>query len=501
MSDRISAKITRFGYIIEKRSMGEEELKKLKENLTVVPFKPFSYNSFKKDDSYSVYVENGKYLSIPKYYGINEYGNPKINRLETYEYPIQDISYIGLLRPNQQIIVDKIIKNFDTDRGGLLIAGCGSGKTNMAIYVACHYKVKTLFVVHKTFLMEQAIDRIKSTTNVKQVGIIKQSKVETDYPFVVAMVHSLCKREYDDKIFKDFGLIIFDEAHHMAARNFSRVLIKMTSKYMLGISAERERKDLLFKVINWYIGPIIHEEQQRPNNMVIVKKFFYKTSNLKRVTPEINKYTQKEDWSKMVSNLMHIKKRTRFIINLIQILHEKGANVLFLTERTQHAHLIKNLLEEEPFTVGQVGMYMGGMNKDDLKISSTKQIILGTYQMAEEGLDIQNLNALIMGTPKTKINQSIGRILRKDVYEEHPIVIDIVDADNKCFKNQSYSRMKYYLQQNYRVQTFNVSDYELDKHVNWDDVEDIKDFINEIPAIVQRKPVANEIYSFDSDSE
>ena len=488
----IDKKITRFGYVVNKNSLDEKVLAEIKRELTAVPFKPGNFGKFAKNTQFPLYVENGDYIGIPKYYGLAKLGKPDINRLEDYQYPTFDMKYLGKLRPNQEMIVNKIFDGFEQHRGGLLIAGCGSGKTNMAIYIACKYKLKTLFVVHKTFLKNQVVNRILSTTNVKKVGIIQQKKVETDYPFVVGMVQSLVK-DYDDKIFKDFGLIIIDEVHHMGARNFSKVYQKMSAKYMLGISAERQRNDGMYKIINWYMGPIIHAEEQKPNDMVVVKKFHYKTSNKERSKLVINKYTKEPDRSTMVSNLVHIKRRNRFIIKMIEELFDQGKNVLCLTGRLKQVNLFYRLLNSNEYLKGNVGKYIGGMSEEELAKSATKQIILGTYSMAEEGLDIENLNVVILCTPKSAIKQSVGRILRKDVYEEHPIVIDVIDEDNAIFKKQAGARGNYYRKQNYNIQDYQIADYELKDCHNWDDTKAIREALLKSPPKTKRggfkKPV------------
>jgi len=487
-------KITRFGYIINKKSLDDKTLNETKDDLTVKPFVMGSFNKFsKKDNSFPIYLENGDYMAVPKYYGFEKFGQPEINRLETYKYPVQEMTFTGKLRPNQQIIVNKITEGFKKHRGGLLIAGCGSGKTNMAIYIACKYKLKTLFIVHKTFLKNQAINRIKSITNIKEVGIIQQKKVETDYPFVVGMVQSLSKIDYDDEIFKDFGMIIIDEVHHMGARNFSKVYQKMTAKYMLGISAERRRNDGMYKIINWYMGPILHAEEQKPNDMVVVKNFYYKTSNTDRSLVITNKYTNEPDRSTMVTNLVYIKKRNRFILKMIEELFDQGKNVLCLTGRLKQVNLLYILLNKNEYIKGNVGKYIGKMSEDELAESATKQIIIGTYSMAEEGLDIENLNVVILCTPKSAIKQSVGRILRKDVYEEHPIVIDIIDEDNFIFKKQSKIREAYYKKQNYNIQEFKISDYPYDKYKNWDDTNTIKKYLLEKPNPKSKNFVKNKI--------
>lgn len=487
-------KITRFGYILNKRILTDDELAEVKADLTVEPFKQGNYGKA-KNNKFPVYLENGDYIGIPKYYGLYKFGEPKLNRLEKYAYPKCNMTYVGKLRPNQQIIVDKAIKAFDQNRGGIIVAGCGSGKTNMAIYLACHYQLKTLWLTHKTFLLDQSVDRILSTTNVKKIGLIRQKKIDIDHPFVVGMIQSICKINYDDAIFKDFGMVIIDEVHHMAARNFSKVYQKISSKYMLGISAERERKDKTYKIINWYMGPIIHFEEQKPNDMVIVKKILYKTSNKVRMETIVNKYSGEADRSTMITNLVHIKYRNRFIINVILDLYDQGKNILFLTGRIKQIDVIHKLLQENEYTKNNVGKYIGGMKDDKLKESSFKQIILGTYEMASEGLDIASLNAVIFGTPKSSIQQSAGRILRLENYEEHPIIIDIVDVDNDIFDTQYYARNRHYQKQKYNVQVLSVADYKPDDTcpgdtIKWDDAVSLHAYLTKKP---NKKPIIKQI--------
>lgn len=476
-----NSKITRFGYIVNKGDLSEDQITKLKSDLIVKPFKPGNFGKFAKDTSFPVYYENGDYISIPKYFGIEKFGNPPVNKINSTKFQKYDMKYLGQLRPKQEIIVNKIFQGFDNGGGGLLIAGCGSGKTNMAIYIACKYKLKTLFVIHKGFLKKQIIDRIKSTTNIKHVGEIQQKTVDTDHPFVVGMIQSLITGKYPDSIFREFGMIIIDEAHHYSAANFSKFLRNTTTKYMLGITAERHRSDGTYKLLNWYMGPILHAEEQQPNDMVVVKKYIYTSSNEKRTKEVINKFTKEPDRSTMITNLVHIKRRNRFILNLISELFDQGKNILLLSGRIKQVNIIGKLLKRDPTLSQHVGKYLGGMSDKALAKSATKQIILGTYSMAEEGLDIENLNVVILCTPKSAIKQSVGRILRKEVYEEHPIVIDIVDIDTAIFKRQYNQRYKYYEKQQYNIQEFKISDYEEDGYQMYDDLDFIEKSIKEIP--------------------
>ena len=81
--------------------------------------------------------------------------------------------------------------------------------------------------------------------------------------------------------------------------------------------------------------------------------------------------------------------------------------------------------------------------KTESRNETTKtDVILGTYQASGEGFDVPELDTLILSTPKSDIQQAVGRILRQK-NNNIPIVVDIVDLFS-IFKGQYYSRKKYF---------------------------------------------------------
>jgi hypothetical protein len=83
-----------------------------------------------------------------------------------------------------------------------------------------------------------------------------------------------------------------------------------------------------------------------------------------------------------------------------------------------------------------------------LKETESKQVVIDTYAMASEALDIKTLTTLIMATPKTDIEQSVGRILRER--HSQPIVVDIIDT-HQLFQNQWRKRKIFYKKENYKI--------------------------------------------------
>jgi superfamily II DNA or RNA helicase len=120
---------------------------------------------------------------------------------------------------------------------------------------------------------------------------------------------------------------------------------------------------------------------------------------------------------------------------------------------------LKNIFKNNNFN--SFGFFIGGMSKEELNISSKSKVILATYSMANEGLDIPTLNAEFLITPKTDIIQSVGRILRAKHIHSHPIIYDFVDSHD-VFQRQWLKRKSYYKKQNYKIIGTNSVEYNTD---------------------------------------
>jgi superfamily II DNA or RNA helicase len=116
--------------------------------------------------------------------------------------------------------------------------------------------------------------------------------------------------------------------------------------------------------------------------------------------------------------------------------------------------------------IATVGYYVGGMKEHALKETETKKVVIATYSMASEALDIKTLTTLIMATPKTDIEQSVGRILREK--HSNPIVVDIIDSHD-LFKNQWRKRKTFYKKENYKIIYTTSISYTSDTS-NWDTI-------------------------------
>ena len=364
-----------------------------------------------------------------------------------------------ILRDYQKPAVKETINNLKNKSGTILSVPCAFGKTIVSVYMISKLKKKTLVVVHNDFLMSQWIERIEGVSDAK-IGIIKGTKFDIENKdIVIAMLQSLSMKKFERNTFDSFGMVIFDECHHLGAKVFSQALFKLNSTYMLGLSATPDRKDGLTKVFKYFLGEIGYCVKQKYNFSIKVQKhtLFFDNDSYK----EVFNVKGLRNIPAMINNLVSCKERTNYIIDLVHLIMKENRNILLLSDRREHViELYDNL--KDNYSVGYV---IGGMKEVHRNESLKKDIIIGTYQMVSEGFDVDKLDTLIFATPKVSIEQAVGRILRKQTYEKDPLVIDIVDKI-QTFKNQSYSRNRFYKKNKYEITNFSNEKKEMKKEID-----------------------------------
>ena len=440
------------GYSILKSELSVEEQIKIREELNVGAYMP---KSIVQQAKFPVYRESPQKLYIPRYYGIKNYGKPA-------SYKITDgddinLPFNGELRDYQINIVNTFMKSADKgDGGGLLEVPCGRGKTICALNIISKIKKKTLVIVHKGFLLNQWIERIEQFLPNARIGKIQGQIIDIeDKDIVIGMLQSLSMKDYPCEIFSSFGLTVVDEVHHIAAEVFVRSLFKIVTPYVLGLSATMQRKDGLTKVFKMFLGDIIYKEKRDGNDKVIVKAHTFLTND-----EDFNEvkydYRGNPAYSTMISKLCTYNPRNEYIIKIIidTLSQNENQQLMILAHNKNLLTYFYKGLEHRGFD--SIGYYVGGMKEKDLKISETKKIIIATYAMASEALDIKTLTTLVMATPKTDVTQSVGRILRTKHIQ--PLVIDIVD-NHDLFQNQWNKRLTYYMKENYQIYHSDSNNY------------------------------------------
>jgi superfamily II DNA or RNA helicase len=382
------------------------------------------------------FKENENKLYLPRFFGLAKYGAPDVESWGE----VADIraAFKGELRPEQVPAAEAVHTALLRRGGGVLVLPCGFGKTALAIHLVCRLGVRALVIVHKQCLMDQWRERIEAFSDAS-VGVARGAK-HTRGDITIAMLQSVVSRDYP---FEGVGLVIVDEAHHIASEVFSQALPKTAAKYMLGLSATPDRKDGLTDVMKWYLGDVCYSKQRDPDPRVRVRMLRFSDPDAK-TTCDGN---GRPRVSTMINDLATSAERTELILGEIRsVLGDARRKVLVLSERLTLLQALHEGLGDD-----LSGMYVGGRKAEALDAASASRVVLGTYAMAKEGLDIPELNALVLATPMVDIEQAVGRILRRR-QECEPLILDIVDM-HSCFPNQARRRRAFYVENGYNVIT------------------------------------------------
>ena len=493
--------MTEKGYMVSRELLSKTEEAAIKKELTVAP-----QSLYAETTEYPIYLYSEKYLYLPKYYGIKKYGLPIKTTIKNGSPITAKIKQEPLpFQHEADLKLAQIFSNDNNDNNndsGVLSLPCGYGKTYLALRTACRLQLKTIIIVSKEFLRDQWIEAITRFTT-GTYGILQQKKLELQYDFCIAMVHTLCLKDFPKGTFSEFGFMIIDECHHLASEMFVKALFKLRPRFILGLSATPERPDGLSHVFHKFIGDVFHKEKRIGVNNVIIKKI---SITAKDSTDEdiISCYTDKynkmglKNTIEMTTCLSACARRNAIIIEIIRILLAQNRTILVLSSRRHHLHVLHSLMIEASLckkdgTIATCGFYYGKLDtnsrehKEMLAKTATCDVIFGTEHVAKEGLDIPALNTLVFATPPgIYIEQSVGRILRK--YHEYypPLVVDICDKVGNYIEH-GRTRDKWFISENYHIDKINI---------NINDEINLEDYLKNIIVKPQNAKAQNAAVKF-----
>lgn len=393
-----------------------------------------------------LYEEVGDYIGIPREWALEKIANYdsglfKDNTTLGDSIYRENFVFEGNLYPEQKNACERVLRAFNLRYGTILSAPTGSGKTVMGIYIITKLACKTLIVVHKEFLKEQWIKRFQKFAPKLRVGIIQRDVDETaGSDVVIAMMQTLVSKRYS--IRDAFGLVIFDEVHHVSAPVFSQVAKMFSARYRLGLSATPRRKDGTDEVFLWHIGPIVKFE-----DIAVLKPFIYKVS-LDTYLPPLE-FLQNEDvpLEVVLKFLVNNRARNETIVDILIQALDRNRKVLVLSHRRKHIAKLYELLIRKLNALGiskKVSFAIGGVSEEEIEKAREADVVFGTYQYVQEGFDIPELDTLILATPVSDPTQAIGRILRVVPGKKTPVVVDIVDNTSLKLQQLYNRRLSYY---------------------------------------------------------
>ena len=440
--------LTLQGYRVPKAGLDKEF--HIKGLLTVKPYIPSVFVKPQYVSRFEVFRECDEFLYVPKHFGIERFGPIKETQRDVPQTDAKYWDFAGQIRDAQKPVVNSFLLPAPHD--GILSLQTGGGKTVCALYIASQLKLPTLVLVHSGFLKDQWVERIQAFLPKARIGTIQGDIFDIENKdIVVGMLQTIALKEHPPNHFRRFGLIIVDECHHIASEGFSQAVPKLTSKYMLGLSATPERKDKLMHLIHWFLGPLLYVSNKADKVDELVNVEVYEFEGDTQHNEIIYNNSGVMFTSLMVNKVVENQERNKFLVKILEdIAQEDDRQVLVLTDRVEHTKNLFGLLN--PSLQSQTGILSRGMKpavRDEF--CKSKRILISTYQLVKEGFDVASLNTLLMATSRPDIDQIVGRILRveKSKRTTHPLIIDVVDVP---FRRQFQERLSLYKQRGYKIE-------------------------------------------------
>ena len=387
-----------------------------------------------------------------------------ITRVESLICPLRARKYGSHINlyGYQQNAVEAVLRA----KNGILVAPCGSGKTQMGLEVVARIGGKTLWLTHTTDLLTQSMNRAKQCFGLpsSEYGTITAGKVNVGNTLTFATVQTASNidlSQYRD----EWDCIIVDECHKAVGTPtqmmmFYKVVSTLSARFKLGLTATPYRADGLERSMFALLGDVIHEVPQSAvaGNTVPVKVKFVNTG----YTPDIDDITDGDgtlNYAKLISDITENVKRNEVIIQQIFEASRNGA-VLVLSDRINHLEdLETEITMYSPYNIkcARLGIASTKAEKErrariltDLN-SGALNVVFATYKLAKEGLDVPNLRTVVFATPqkdKTTVIQSAGRVARKADGKEFGTVIDFSD-DFGLLKGYEKKRKTFYKKSSY----------------------------------------------------
>jgi superfamily II DNA or RNA helicase len=269
----------------------------------------------------------------------------------------------------------------------------------------------------------------------------------------------------DKTYFKNFDVVIGDEAHQFKSKSLISIMSKMhDAKYRFGFTGTLDGSQTHKLVLEGLFGPtykLIKTDE-------LIKKGYLSKLNIKVLL--LKHHPQKfETYEDEVQYLISHSQRNKFIKNLT--LDLKGNTLVLFSRVSTHGQPLYELINNNKSDNRKVFFIHGGVDTEERELvrkiteEENNAIIVASYGTFSTGINIKNLHNIIFASPsKSRIRnlQSIGRVLRKSKEKVSATLYDIADDITSNSKrnytlNHLVERIKIYNEENFNYEIISIN--------------------------------------------
>lgn len=354
----------------------------------------------------------------------------------------------------QSRVVAESTHRLKADGSHIFQARTGFGKTICAVEIMCRLGLATIIVVTKSDLAKGWREALMSVAGLSadEIGEIRGANFVTKgKKVVIAQVQTLGKERIraKQKELSRFGLSIWDEVHRIGADTFQDAVFNVPAKLRLGLTATPKRTDGRDSVFSYHIGPV---EVVANLDTIGFRVIVYKTNwQVPRKSGGEQIHHSPGKTGHLTRILSGNMPRNQVICNFILTARKKGRKCLIFSDTIKHLTLLAELLEGRGVDDSEMGFYISpasakkaGLPFINLAHSAKQRIILATYAMTSEGTDIPDVDSCVLATPRSNVEQIVGRTLRWLEGKKEPVVLDMADMDSWVFQKYLDKRIDFY---------------------------------------------------------
>lgn len=348
---------------------------------------------------------------------------------------------------------EEVVQSLMKAKSGLAVAGCGAGKTNIAVELVHRIGKKFLWLCHTKDLCKQSYERFKKLYPNMKVEITGDGQVHFGKDGTIATIQTMEKLDSD--IYKnEFDVVIVDEAHHVSGsptmmKMFVKVVEKIPARYKFGVTATQERNDSLTKSmyatlgcdLSGDFGPVCKVDRSK------IKTLVSSRIEVKLDTPFSYDCLESDgsfSYPKLIDYISTYEPRNETIAKTAKMYEDEGRKILILCNKIEQCELLHKKLDElGSKSVVLVGKVTSKKRDEILNSKVDWNIIVATTSLAKEGLDVTKLDTLLWAGcigNKSDTVQSAGRIERICEGKKDPIVIDFIDTEIPYLINRAKKR-------------------------------------------------------------
>jgi len=341
------------------------------------------------------------------------------------------------------------------EKRALLISATGTGKTYASAFAMRELGFRrVLFLVHRGQLARQTRKSYEKVfANTVSMGLVGAGYHEYEADYVFATVQTLNRDEHLLQYAKDaFDCIVLDEAHHVPADTYRKIMDHFTPKLWLGMTATPDKRDdnvegrNVYEIFNYQIAYEIRLQQAMEENLLCPFHYFGIT-DLSMIGDE----EAARDFNMLTSD-----ERVRHIVNQADYYGYSGdkvkglifcSNIKETEELSAKFNQIINPATGKNFrTVALNGSASEqerqdaferlAMNEDESSEDRQPLDYIFSVEILNEGVDIVEVNQVIMLRPTQSpivFIQQLGRGLRKASGKEYVVILDFIGNYNNNF--------------------------------------------------------------------